>query len=301
LKTFFLLLLVSVLACFGLGSCDLSGSATNALGPGFVGRLAVDRPEFDGTVRVVSYNISFGEEVDLAARELGELEDLREADIVLLQEMDETGTVQIARALEYNFVYYPASIHEHHDRYFGNAILSRWPIKDPERIVLPHKNPKNGQQRIAVRAVVAIDNLEVLVYSVHTETAWLSASKRADQVDSLVDSIDEGYPYVIVGGDFNTLTPGAVADLEQRFEAAGLERASSGAGPTVQFESIGLTLDHIFVRGMAILDAGTAEEAQASDHLPIWVTLYPRGTVVSLDPGYRASLGEEQRNEQRTD
>jgi endonuclease/exonuclease/phosphatase family metal-dependent hydrolase len=301
LKPFFLLLLVLVFACFGLWSCNLSGSGTKGIGPGFVGRLTVDRPEFDGTVKVVSYNISFGEEIDLAARELGDFEELREADIVLLQEMDETGTAQIAGALEYNFVYYPASIHEHHGRYFGNAILSRWPLKDLERIVLPHENPRNGQQRIAVRAVVAIDDLEVLIYSVHTETAWLGASKRADQVTSLVDSIDGGYPYVIVGGDFNTLTPGAVADLAQRFQAAGLERASSGTGPTVQFESIGLTLDHIFVRGMSVLDAGTTEEAQASDHLPIWVTLYPKVTVVSRDPGHRASLGEEQRNEQRTD
>ncbi len=288
MKTFCLLLLLAV-TCLGLASCSLSGSAANAMGPGFMGRFAVDRPEFDGTVKVVSYNISFAEEIALAVQELGGLGELREADIILLQEMDETGTIQIAHALGYDFVYYPASIHDHHGRYFGNAILSRWPMSDQERIVLPHTNPKNGQQRIAVRAVVTIDNLEMLVYSVHTETAWLSASKRADQLNSLVGSIDEGYPYVIVGGDFNTLTPGAVADLEQRFEAAGMQRASSGTGPTVQFESIGLTLDHIFVRGMAILAAGTAEQATASDHLPIWATMRPHVTVVSLDQ--RCSTG----------
>jgi endonuclease/exonuclease/phosphatase family metal-dependent hydrolase len=277
--------LLAVVTCLVLASCDLSGDTTNALGPGFVGKFAVGRPDFDETVRVVSYNISFAEEADLAARELGEFEELREADIVLLQEMDETGTIQIARALEYNFVYYPASIHDHHGRYFGNAILSRWPMKDQERIVLPHKSPRNGQQRIAVRALVTVGDLELLVYSVHTETAWLSAGKRADQVASLVDSIDERYPYVIVGGDFNTLTPGAVTDLERRFEAAGLERASGGAGPTVQFESIGLTLDHIFVRGMTTLAAGAAAGATASDHFPVWATLRPIATLVFLYQG----------------
>jgi endonuclease/exonuclease/phosphatase (EEP) superfamily protein YafD len=66
-----------------------------------------------------------------------------------------------------------------------------------------------------------------------------------------------------------------VADLEQRFEAAGLERTSSATAPTIQFESIGLTLDHIFVRGMAVLATGAADEAAASDHLPIWATLRP--------------------------
>jgi len=275
LKAFRLILLILTLPLLGLASCNLSGSATNALGPGFVGKFAIGQPESDGSVKVVSYNISFAEEADLATRELLELEELRDADIVLLQEMDETGTIQIARALAYNFVYYPASIHNRHNRYFGNAILSRWPIDNQERIVLPHKNPKDGQRRIAVRAVVTLDDLEVLVYSVHTETPWLNASKRADQIAVLVDSIDEGYPYVIVGGDFNTLTPGAVADLERRFEAAGLERASSATAPTIQFESIGLTLDHILVRGMAVLATGAADEAAASDHLPIWATLRP--------------------------
>jgi endonuclease/exonuclease/phosphatase (EEP) superfamily protein YafD len=158
-------------------------------------------------------------------------------------------------------------------------------MQKPRRILLPHKNPKNGQRRIAVRATVIIDSLEVLVYSTHTETAWLSASKRADQADTLVSSIDEDAPYVIVGGDFNTLTPGAMADLAQRFEAAGLARASSGTGPTVQFESMGLTLDHIFVRGMATLAAGTAQEAAASDHLPVWVVLQPNVSVAIDRPG----------------
>jgi endonuclease/exonuclease/phosphatase family metal-dependent hydrolase len=279
LKTFFLLLLVWIVACLGLRSYDLSGGATYALGPGFVGQLAPGRPEFDGYVKVISYNISFGQEIDLAARELAELEELREADIILLQEMDETGTARIAHTLGCNFVYYPASIHNRHGRYFGNAILSKWPMKDHGRIVLPHRNPKDGQQRIAVRATVIVDGLEVLVYSVHTETAWLSAGKRADQVATLVDSIGRRHPHVIVGGDFNTLTPGAVTELERRFEAAGLERASGGAGPTVRFESLGLTLDHIFVRGMTILAAGTAQEVASSDHLPVWVVLHPEVSV----------------------
>jgi len=275
LKKLCLLLPILALSLLGLTSCRLSDTAADALGPAFVGKFSVGQHEFDGRLKVVSYNISFAEEAGLAARELLELEELRDADIILLQEMDEVGTIQIARALAYNFVYYPASIHNRHDRYFGNAILSRWPMKRPERVVLPHRNPRNGQRRIAVRAVVTLDEMEVLVCSVHTETPWLRASKRADQFAVLVDSIDERYAYAIVGGDFNTLTPRAVTALEQLFETAGLERASSATAPTVQFESIGLTLDHIFVRGMAVLAAGTAEEASASDHLPIWATLRP--------------------------
>ena len=278
-------MLAWIVAWLGLRSYDLPGGATHAIGPGFVGQLAPRPPESAGRVKVVSYNISFGQETDLAARELAELEELRGADIILLQEMDETGTAQIAHTLGYNYLYYPASIHNRHGRYFGNAILSKWPMKDHGRIVLPHRSPKDGQQRIAVQATAIVDGLEVLVYSVHTETAWLSAGKRADQVESLLSNIDPDHPCVIVGGDFNTLTPGSVKDLENRFEVAGLERASGGAGPTMWFESLGLTLDHIFVRGMTVLAAGTAHEAASSDHLPVWVVLRSQVSVAIHRPG----------------
>jgi endonuclease/exonuclease/phosphatase family metal-dependent hydrolase len=271
-------LLLLLIACFALASCAPWGGA-DPLGPGLSGDYVVEQPEFDGTLKVVSYNIAFAEEIDQAIDDLGRLEEPRGADVILLQEMDEMATAQIAQALQYNFVYYSAGVHEHHDRSFGNAILSRWPLKDAQRMVLPHANPKNGQRRIAVRALVAAGDLEVSVYSVHTETIWLSAGKRAEQVASLVDSIDEGQPYVLVGGDFNTLTDSAVVNLEQQFEAASMERASSWAGPTADLGFLGLTLDHIFVRGMTVLAAGTAQGAAASDHLPLWCVVRPLATL----------------------
>ncbi|MFN2218897.1 MAG: endonuclease/exonuclease/phosphatase family protein [Anaerolineae bacterium] len=301
MRTYWPVLLVAI--CLGAAACASLRGAARDLRSGFAGTHAPSRPPFDGTLKVVSYNIRFAKQIGLAIEDLGELEDLRKADIILLQEMDEAGTAQVARALAYNYVYYAASTHGRHNRLFGNAILSRWPIEDQERIPLPHKSPWNGQQRIAVRAVVTIpwtrsasgvrppvehgygcvaspgldaarpSDLEILVYSVHTETIWLSARKRADQVLAVVDSIGEAYPYVVVGGDFNTATSGAVTDLVRRFEVAGLTRASSGASPTLRFGFLSWTLDHIFVRGMPVLAAGTAGDAAASDHLPIWAEL----------------------------
>lgn len=266
-------LLLVVAGCVGLASYTASNQAADAPDAPFTGDFAPDPGAFSGTLKVVSYNIAFADEVDRAIEELGEAHELRGADIVLLQEMDDAGSERIARALHCNYVYFPASIHSRHDRYFGNAILSRWPIREPERVVLPHRSPTNGQQRIAVRAVVDVAGLGILVYSVHTETPWLSRRKRTDQVESLLESIEPAYRAVIVGGDFNTLTADRVQDLTQRFRQAGLERASRGTEATVAFYPLTLTLDHIFARGLAPLDAGTVEEATASDHRPIWATL----------------------------
>ncbi len=108
---------------------------------------------------------------------------MKEADIILLQEMNEEGVDKIAKSLEYNYVYYPASIHTHHGKNFGNAILTKMQISDSQKIILPYQNPKNGQKRIAVSATILINDYKVLVYSVHTETFWLSSRQRGSQLD----------------------------------------------------------------------------------------------------------------------
>lgn len=264
-------------ACILLASCGPANNYLDALEPQFVGDFSDQSSDFSGTIKVVSYNISFAKNIDLAIYELSEFDDLKDADIILLQEMDETGTEAIAQALGYNFVYYPASIHNRHDKNFGNAILAKWPIHTSEKVILPHKSPRNQEIRIAVKAVVFIDGLEILTYSVHTETFWLGREKRDAQIDALVKSIDPGYQYVVVGGDFNTLTPGSIKELEQSLNEIGMERATQGVGYTAQYGPLKFVLDHIFTGGMTLIEAGKSEEAEASDHLPIWTKLAPRG------------------------
>jgi endonuclease/exonuclease/phosphatase family metal-dependent hydrolase len=269
----FLLLVTSIV----LTSCGSSTNYVDALEPRFDGSFADQPAEFDGTIKVVSYNISFADNIDLAIGELSQ-GDLKDADIILLQEMDETGTQAIAQSLGYNFVYYPASLNNHHEKNFGNAILSKWPINAPQKIILPHKSPTNQQIRIAARAVVSIGDLDILTYSVHTETFWLGPEKREEQVDALIESIDTGYPYIVIGGDFNTLTPSSVVNLEESFAEIGMERVTTGVGDTVKYGPFEAALDHIFTAGMIVTQAGKSDEAKASDHFPIWAELVPRPT-----------------------
>ena len=157
-----------------------------------------DAPEPGDAIKVVTWNIAFAKEVGEAIEELSEIEELQGADIILLQEMDEEGTEAIAKALKYDYVYYPASIHSRHERNFGNAVLSKWPIVDSEKLILPHQNPANDQIRIAVRAIVDLNGLEMPVYSVHTETFWLGQEGRYDQFQFLAEEVDPDNDYVIV-------------------------------------------------------------------------------------------------------
>ena len=245
-------------------------------GPIFEGSYVQKPPVYDGSFVVVTYNINLGLETELAAQELQEYEDLREADIILLQEMDDEGTELVARELGYNYVYYPASVHKH-GRNFGNAILAPWPLSQPQKIILPHRAPLSQQMRIAVKAKVNVDDYEIQVFCVHTEVYSATRKHRREQVMAIVNDIGAGDDLVIVGGDFNTVSNRSIKRIVGQFDDIGLVRASKGSRATVV--KYGLTpsaADHIFTRGMAVMDKGRVKHAKASDHFPLWVQLSPR-------------------------
>ena len=225
-------------------------------------------------VLVVSWNIQFGREIEVAGRELREFEQLEGADIVLLQEMDELGSETVARAIGFHHVFASSGRHSRTGRHFGNAVLSRWPLRDPEIVVLPHRSAVQGQNRIAVRATVACGGAEVDACSVHTEVPSLSPPKRRRQFDALSQATQRWAPHrLVVGGDFNTLTTRGADVVADRMQRIGASHVSATAGATLRRGRREFTLDHIFARGLAALDAGVVHATTASDHRPLWVRL----------------------------
>lgn len=223
-------------------------------------------------MRVVSWNIQFGLAPATAAEELGNHPDLRDADILLLQEMDEVGTELIAGALGFEYVFNSTAPHANTGREFGNAVLSRWPLRDDAEILLPHVAPVNGQPRSATRAVVDAAGRSIVVYSVHTEVPTLRLVRRIEQFAAVTaDVVEREELHVIVGGDFNTVTSRGVDALTAAMEAAGLGRLSSRE-PSYRGRGA-LLLDHIFGAGFRVVARGTAAGTEASDHDPIWAEL----------------------------
>ena len=244
--------------------------------PSYSGTFAVENPTPVETLTVLSYNIWFGDNIDVAVSELQEIKSQRELDIILLQEMDEIGTEQIARELEMNYVYFPAAIEPTYDENFGNAVLSRWPITDSQKLILPHKSFSNQMNRIATRATISLSGSEILVYSLHAESVFTLPRYKQDQYNAVLADIGSDANLVIVGGDFNSFTETAVKALEEDFWQAGFVRASEGSGSSFVKYGIEVYSDHIFTKGFVVEEAGKMTEATASDHLPIWVTLIPK-------------------------
>lgn len=225
------------------------------------------------TLRVVTFNIKFGEHVELAIDQLRRGR-LRGADVVLLQEMDSEGMRTIADSLGGDWVYYPAVIHPRTGRQFGNGIVSRFPILSHRKLILPHRDA-NGLQRVAVLAELDVGGRRLRVVCLHLGT-WILPGERVDQVRAVVDSLLGGEAPAVVGGDFNTMLDQDLRRIRDVLRRDDFEEATGTVRWSYRVGLLGITflrpaLDHIFVRGLEVLGAGrAARDLHASDHWPLW-------------------------------
>ncbi len=223
--------------------------------------------EFDGAIRVVTFNIAYARHVDRASFALRSHPDLRGADVVVLQEMDAPGVAAMAEVLGLSYVYYPVSLHPKSGRDFGNAVLSPWRIDESRKLQLPPESRRHKQARAAVRARVRIGGRAVQVYALHLGAPFSAsgADRRRQAAVVLADTRSVADP-VIVAGDLNSYALGA------HFEWEGFAWTTKRVGGSVR----GFSFDHVFVRGLplAAARAGVARQVKdASDHRPVWADL----------------------------
>jgi endonuclease/exonuclease/phosphatase family metal-dependent hydrolase len=248
------------------GGCRTAKPYLDPRGPVYSGSAAPERTP-GPSLRIVTFNIEYALRVDRALVALREHPDLKDADLLALQEMDAAGTEAIAKGLGLNYVYYPASLHPKHRRDVGNAILAPWPIEGSFKLPLPHRSRVVRQSRAAVGAIVRVGSRRLRVYSLHLGSPFgASPGQRRDQIDVvLCDARDSADP-VVIAGDFNSKGIGS------RLVAEGYVWLTSAVGPTTR----SFSFDHVFVRGLSVERgvAGVARDVtDASDHRPVWALL----------------------------
>ena len=255
--------------CAGvLFGCKTGRNYPDAASPRYAGAAAHRTEAAHGdTLRVVSYNIEFSQEVQRAIRELRTRPALRDADVLLLQEMTAAGARAIADSLQMSYVYYPAIYNTVFRRDVGNAVLSRWQITADEKLILPRHSRYAKTQRIAAAATIRFRDRDVRVYSTHLGTpADMGREGRADQLGFILKDA-ERFPHVVLGGDMNSGDVGSIA------VSAGYAWPTRDIPRSTAFGR----LDHIFARGLAPVEAGTVTTPpNISDHRPIWVTAVPK-------------------------
>ena len=100
----------------------------------------------------------------------------------------------------------------------GNAVLSKWPISDTERIQLPLRGDQDAlTQYFYLRRNILITKIEIpgienfFAVDVHT-SAFAKDNTKKQHIDIFkreLDDIHAAGGYFVAGGDLNTLPPGA--------------------------------------------------------------------------------------------
>jgi len=159
---------------------------------------------------------------------------LIDADIIFFNELDKgmirTGNkdtaLELAGRLSMNYIYGVEFLEltkggsrerkvpgENNEAFHGNAIMSRYELKDSFLIRLPleydwfHDNQKRLGGRMALFTKVRVGNNEVGLVCTHLEN-MTSSTGRKNQMDYILKQADKHYPDipVIIAGDMNTNT-----------------------------------------------------------------------------------------------
>ena len=268
--------LAAVLLAAASAACATATNYLDPKGPLHEFRREGEPPAAPGStpIRVVSFNIEHAIEIDGALSVLREVEPLRHPDVLALQEMDAPGTERIARALGMNAVYFPSGVHPKHDRDFGCAVLSPWPLTEARKIVMPHRARITGLQRVVTVVTLQRGGGRWRVYSVHLPSPMgISPTSRREEIDLLVKDASSSPDPVILAGDFNSEEAG------EAFVRAGFVWPTRDLPATVRALGVGFRYDHVLARGLRPAPDPAAgvvlDNRQASDHCPIWAVLVP--------------------------
>ncbi len=225
-------------------------------------------------IKVVSYNINLCKKIGSVLKLLRETPHLAQADIICLQEMNLEGVKFLSAALKYNYVYYPSAIHPENNQDFGQAILSKWPLKNDRKILLPasFKDRYLKIQRCAIGAQVLIHNLRITVFSAHLGV-MISPPDRIEQLRTVIAAIPANSENCIIAGDFNTYARIHTQAVTRILKENGFLLATENTGWTYKYWYLlnyKTALDYIFYKGLRLIKAGKINDRQGSDHLPVW-------------------------------
>ena len=246
-------------------------------------------------LRVVSWNIDRGAQLDLIASEL----EKAPPDLCLLQEVDWNDTrsgnrdvgAELARRLQLNLSYgieFEELSQEHGQRAFiGQATLTRLPILKSRvlrferqsgfwkpRSWLPSSLPLMQRRlgdRIALVTELQFAGRRLVVYNAHLESRS-AGPIQAKQLDEILADLKR-YPAgtaAILGGDLNTKYFPSI--FLHKLEAAGFKSAT---GERIErTHVIAMALDWIFARGPVKIEEGSVRKAfKGSDHYPVYAEL----------------------------
>ncbi|MGE5545713.1 MAG: endonuclease/exonuclease/phosphatase family protein [Solirubrobacterales bacterium] len=220
---------------------------------------------------LASYNIHrcFGTDGRYLPERTAEVIEALDADIIGLQEVDMRLLVDGRAQLDFlaeslDMAAVPGPNVKGRRGKFGNALLSRWPVRSVRRVDL---TVRHYEPRGALDCRIDIAGTRTRVVVTHL---GLNAAERDIQINRLMAALEEDEDHLptVVMGDFNEWKPtrGALRHVDRRFGRSLMHRTFPSRLPL-------LPLDRIWVwpaEGMKHLAAyATPLSRITSDHLPL--------------------------------
>lgn len=256
-----------------------------------------DSPPTSDVLRIVSLNLHgpTTERIDDLVAALKNAPPLREAGIFALQEVNRdhegSGNTDIARLLArelgLEYAYAVEIEHEEGGGVRGLSILSRYPLRDVERVQLPVEGP-GGRRRIALGVTVRIGSTDLRLYTTHLETR-ISVDQREAQIRGVLEASKPYWnrPLAIVG-DFNTYHSAATERMFSVMRSAGFECPLRGDKKTFQrYAFVRMKLDWVWVRNLSVEEADIESDIVVSDHRPLWFDIDWRALAAAAGKAQR--------------
>lgn len=231
-------------------------------------------------LRVLCYNIHHGEGLDgkLDLERIAKLITENSADLVALQEVDRGA--QRTKGLDI-----PAELgrltgmkpvfrmnHPLNPGEYGNAILSRWPVRDVKNTWLPLISA--NEQRGFLRVTVRFGKKKLIFASTHLDYRGNVEEDRLAGVGKIRELMgEEKADWKIIAGDFNARPDSKTyAEMAAQFKDAWAQ-VGHGDGFTIPVRRPAARIDYIWFAGDERLRPARAEvlRSEASDHLPLLV------------------------------
>lgn len=267
LKTFWLLPLAML---YVAGCSDSTKSNPN------------DESTSEQALRIMTYNIhhanppSEGDSIDIDA--VAEVIRKENPDLVALQEVDvyteRSGeNLHQARALaqKLDMHFYFAKALNYQNGFYGNAVLSKFPILDSMRIELPPMEGVQVEIRNWTGIKVAIEGKEMWFGSTHLD--FQRGENNLNQAKILLQHLESVTIPVFIGGDFNRPVDSETIELfDTKFQ-----RTCTDCPPTIPVTNPDRTIDHLMYRpkdGFRVTNHRVIDEQYASDHLPVVADVY---------------------------
>jgi len=231
------------------------------------------------TLKVVTFNVQQGFDIDGSLNFSGLLADLKriDADIIGLQESDtcrvSSGNNDLVRFLATRLHLYsyfgPLTV----TGTFGIALLSKYPIANPKT----HFMYSEGEQTATIEAQIVVQSRTFNVFITHFGEKENDKQKQAEKIVELTT----GKSDVIVLGDFNfepwssqyNTTTSILKDAWLTVWPTGIDDNGYN-GMTYHWRNPYSHIDFIFVSpAMTLTDCRVVRNAHSSDHMPVTATI----------------------------